>query len=86
MLETHSPRWLPVVLTVRLMDEVLPLDRPTGAERLRRHLFRVAEAHEAELASKPKSRAVDGANRGRIMHRQMVRCMSAWMAVIFAAG
>jgi hypothetical protein len=38
-------------LTVRLMDEVLPLDRPIGAERVRRHLFRVAEAHEAEIAS-----------------------------------
>jgi len=29
-------------LTVRLMDEVLPLDRPIGPERVRRHLFQVA--------------------------------------------
>jgi hypothetical protein len=46
-------------LTVRLMDEVLPLDRPTGAERVRRHIFRVAEAHEAELASAPTNITVD---------------------------
>jgi hypothetical protein len=46
-------------LTVRLMDEVLPLDRPLGAERVRGHLFRVAKAHEAELASAPASITVD---------------------------
>jgi hypothetical protein len=46
-------------LTVRLMDEALPLDRPIGAERVRRHLFRVAEAHEAELASAPTNITVD---------------------------
>jgi hypothetical protein len=28
------------------MGEVLPFDRPIGTERVRRHLFRVAEAHE----------------------------------------
>ena len=37
------------------MDEILPFDRPIGGERVRRHLFRVAEAHETELASAPKS-------------------------------
>jgi hypothetical protein len=42
-------------LTVRLMGELLPLDRPIGAERVRRHLFRVADTHEAELASVPTS-------------------------------
>jgi hypothetical protein len=46
-------------LTVRLMDEALPLDCPIGAERVRRHLFRVAEAHEAELASAPTNITVD---------------------------
>jgi hypothetical protein len=38
-------------LTIRLMDQVLPLDRS--------HLFQVAEAHEAELASAPASITVD---------------------------
>jgi hypothetical protein len=46
-------------LTVRLLDEVLPFDRPIGAERVRRHLFRVAEAHEAELISAPTSITLD---------------------------
>jgi hypothetical protein len=42
-------------LTIRLLDELLPLDRPIGAEQVRRHLFRVAEAHEMELTSAPTS-------------------------------
>jgi hypothetical protein len=46
-------------LTVRLMGEVLPLDRRLAAERVRRDLFRVAEAHEAELASAPTSITLD---------------------------
>ena len=54
-LETKFASLVSYGLTVRLMDEVLPFDRPIGAERVRRHLFRVAEAHEAELASAPKS-------------------------------
>ena len=58
-LETKFASLVSYGLTVRLMDEVLPLDRPIGAERVRRHLFRVAEAHEAELASAPKSITVD---------------------------
>jgi hypothetical protein len=40
-------------LTVQLLGELLPLDRPIGAEQVRRHLFRVAEAHEMELTSAP---------------------------------
>jgi len=58
-LETKFASLVSYGLTVRLMDEVLPLDRPIGAERVRRHLFRVAEAHEAELASAPTSITVD---------------------------
>jgi hypothetical protein len=46
-------------LTVRLMDGVLPLDRAISAERVRQHLFRVAVAHEAELASAPTNITVD---------------------------
>jgi hypothetical protein len=49
-LETKFASLVSYGLTVRLMDEVLPLDRPIGAERVRRHLFRVAAAHEAALA------------------------------------
>jgi hypothetical protein len=58
-LETKFAALVSYGLTVRLMDEVLPLDRPIGAERVRRHLFRVAEAHEAELASAPTNMTVD---------------------------
>jgi hypothetical protein len=58
-LETKFASLVSYGLTVRLMDEVLPFDRPIGAERVRRHLFRVAEAHEAELASAPKSITID---------------------------
>ena len=50
-LETKFASLVSYGLTVRLMGEVLPLDRPIPAERVRRHLFRVAEAHEAQLAS-----------------------------------
>jgi hypothetical protein len=52
-LETKFDSLVSYNLTIRLMDEVLPLDRPIGAERVRRHLFRVIEAHEAERASAP---------------------------------
>lgn len=52
-LETKFASLISYGLTVRLMGELLPLDRPIGAERVRRHLSRVAEAHEAELASAP---------------------------------
>jgi hypothetical protein len=52
-LETKFASLASYGLTVRLMGELLPLDRPIGAERVRRHLFRVAETHEAELASAP---------------------------------
>src|ERR1019366_3218508 len=58
-LETKFASLVSYGLTVQLMDEILPLDRPIGAERVRRHLFRVAEAHEAELASAPTSITVD---------------------------
>jgi hypothetical protein len=58
-LETKFASLVSYGLTVRLIDEILPFDRPTGAERVRRHLFRVAEAHEAGLATAPKSIAVD---------------------------
>jgi hypothetical protein len=58
-LETKFASLVSYGLTVQLMDEILPFDRPIGAERVRRHLFGVAEAQEAELASAPKSIAVD---------------------------
>lgn len=58
-LETKFASLVSYGLTIRMMDEILPFDRPIGAERVRRHLFGVAEAHEAELASAPKSIAVD---------------------------
>jgi hypothetical protein len=58
-LETKFASLVPYGLTVRLMDEVLLLDRPIGTERVRRHLFRVAEAHEAELASAPTNLTID---------------------------
>jgi hypothetical protein len=58
-LETKFASLVSYGLTVRLLDELLPFDRPIGTERVRRHLFRVAEAHEAELASAPTSITVD---------------------------
>ena len=41
-LETKLASLVSYGLTVRLMDEILPLDRPIGGERVRRHLFRLA--------------------------------------------
>jgi hypothetical protein len=41
------------------VDEILPFDCPIGPERVRRHLFRVAEAHEAALATAPQSMPID---------------------------
>jgi hypothetical protein len=58
-LETKFASLVSYGLTVRLIDEILPFDRPIGVERVRRHLFRVAEAHEAALATAPKSIAID---------------------------
>jgi hypothetical protein len=58
-LETKFASLVSYGLTARLMGEVLPLERPIGGERVRRHLFRVAEAHEAELASAPTSITLD---------------------------
>lgn len=58
-LETKFASLVSYGLTSRLMDEILPFDRPIGAERVRRHLFQVAEAHEAGLASVSKSMAID---------------------------
>ncbi len=58
-LETKFPSLVSYGLTVGLLSELLPLERPIGAERVRRHLFRVAEAHEAELASAPTSIKLD---------------------------
>ena len=52
-LETKFASLVSYGLTVGLMGELLPLDRPIGVERVRRHLFQVAEAHEAELAAAP---------------------------------
>jgi hypothetical protein len=54
-LETKFASLVSYGLTTRLLGEFLPLDRPVGTERVRRHLFRVAEAHEAELVSAPTS-------------------------------
>ena len=54
-LETKFASLVSYGLTTRLLGEFLPLDRPIGSERVRRHLFRVAEAHEAELVSAPAS-------------------------------
>jgi hypothetical protein len=58
-LETKFASLVSYGLTVQLMDEILPLDRPISPERVRRHLFGVAEAHEAELASVPTSITID---------------------------
>jgi len=58
-LETKFASLISYGLTVRLLGELLPLDQPIGAERVRRHLFRVAEAHEAELASAPATMITD---------------------------
>lgn len=58
-LETKFASPVSYGLTVRLMGELLPLDRPIGAERVRRHLFRVAEAHETDLASAPATMIPD---------------------------
>ena len=44
-LETKFASLVSYGLTVGLLGELLPLERPIGAERVRRHLFRVAEAH-----------------------------------------
>ncbi len=52
-LETKFASLVSYGQTVRLMGELLPLDRPIHAELVRRHLFRLAEAHDAELASAP---------------------------------
>jgi hypothetical protein len=56
-LETKFASLVSYGMTVQLMDEVLALDRPIRPERVRRDLFRVAEAHEAELALAPISLA-----------------------------
>ena len=58
-LETKFASRVSYGLTVGLLGELLPLERPIGAERVRRHLFRVAEAHETELASAPTSITLD---------------------------
>ncbi|TGD95207.1 ISKra4 family transposase [Methylobacterium nonmethylotrophicum] len=45
-------RWASLVsfgLAARMLGELLPLDRPIGAERVRRHLHAVAKHEEAEL-------------------------------------
>ena len=58
-LETKFASLVSYGLTVGLLGELLPLERPIGAERVRRHLFRVAEAHETELALAPTSITLD---------------------------
>jgi len=58
-LETKFASLVSYGLTVGLLGELLPLERPIGAERVRRHLFRVAEAHETELTSAPTSITLD---------------------------
>jgi hypothetical protein len=58
-LQTKFASLMSYGLTVRLLGKLLPLERPIGAEQARRHLFRVAEAHEAELASAPSSVTLD---------------------------
>jgi len=54
-LETKFASLVSYGLTVGLLGELLPLERPIGAERVRRHLFRVAEAHETELARRRRA-------------------------------
>jgi hypothetical protein len=46
-------------LTARLLGEFPLLDRPIGAERLRRHRFQVADTREAEFVLAPVSKIVD---------------------------
>ena len=52
-LETKFASLVSYGLTIRLLSELLPLDRPIHAEQARRHLLRLAEVHEAEPASAP---------------------------------
>ena len=47
-------RWASLVsfgLAARMLSELLPLDRPIGAERVRRHLHGMAEREEAQLGA-----------------------------------
>lgn len=60
-LETKFASLVSYGLTTRLLGELLPVERPIGAERVRRHLFRVARSHEAALDTAPASLPVDGA-------------------------
>jgi hypothetical protein len=52
-LETKFASLVSYGLTVKLLGELLPLERPLRAEQVRRNLFRVAGLHEAALAAVP---------------------------------
>ncbi len=58
-LETKFASLVSYGLTTRLLGDLLPVERPIGAERVRRHLFRVARSHEAALERAPTSLPVD---------------------------
>ena len=60
-LETKFASLVSYGLTTRLLGELLPVERPIGAERVRRHLFRVARSHEAALDTTPTHLLVDAA-------------------------
>jgi len=58
-LETKFASLVSYGLTTRLLGELLPVERPIGAERVRRHLFQVARSHEAALETAPTRLPVD---------------------------
>ena len=57
--ETKFASLISYGLTVKLMSELLPLDKSVGAEQVRRALFRVAETHESDLAEKLAGSSAD---------------------------
>ena len=81
----NGNRFLQTIDSVaNLYHDELPDDIRPGIERLRRHLFRVAEAHEAELVSVPAS--ISPAEwTGPRSRRRMAPCSSASTAAMSAA-
>ena len=50
--ETKFASLISYGMTVKLMSELLPLDKSVGVEQVRRSLFRMAETYESDLADK----------------------------------
>ena len=87
-LETKFASLVSYGLTVPVLDEVLLFDRPIGAERVRRHICRVAKSPKRRRLNLHRrlrtSRTTSGA--GRIPRCRTDRCSSAWKAAMSAAG